>query len=85
MEHSMECLSEEPDGMCRLCWSPAVVRVVLTEGCLARPNDRTQDLCIHHYHRCSPIGELSEPTILDQRTWDWYTKTEKGMWKQGSP
>ena len=37
----------------------AVGRVLLTEGCLAYPEAGLQDLCLHHWTRCSPRGYVA--------------------------
>jgi hypothetical protein len=38
--------------------NPAVARFALDEGCLAKPDDRQQDLCLHHAMRSTPCGTI---------------------------
>ncbi len=43
---------------CSLCGNEAIARFRLSHGCVARPEDRVQDLCLHHAMRSSPHGTL---------------------------
>lgn len=49
------------------CWDEAVARFHLSEGCVAQPGERDQDLCLHHVMRASPYGtfELTEDFTVD--------------------
>lgn len=38
---------------------PAVVHVALSNGCVGRPDDREQDLCLHHALRAMPHGTMT--------------------------
>lgn len=35
---------------------PAVLRIRLSAGCIGYPDDREQDVCLHHAMRVTPIG-----------------------------
>lgn len=37
----------------------ALARIYLSDGCLGRPDDRYQDVCIHHLVSCSPHGSMT--------------------------
>lgn len=37
----------------------AVAHVTLTEGCIAFPGDREQDLCLHHLENATPLAEMT--------------------------
>lgn len=36
----------------------ALARLYLNDGCLGRPDDRLQDVCIHHLKSCAPRDEM---------------------------
>lgn len=43
---------------CRIEQNPAVARIALSRGCVARRDDRVQDVCMHHLNRCDPLGDV---------------------------
>lgn len=43
---------------CRFCGRPAIARFYLSRGCVCYPDDREQDLCLHHAVRATPIGSF---------------------------
>jgi hypothetical protein len=44
--------------LCRFCNSPAAGRFALSRGCVAFPEDREQLLCLHHWCRATPLGDM---------------------------
>jgi hypothetical protein len=41
---------------CRFGDGEAIYRVAVPDGCLCYPDDREQDLCLHHYHRFAQVN-----------------------------
>jgi|HubBroStandDraft_6_1064221.scaffolds.fasta_scaffold3599170_2 hypothetical protein len=48
---------------CSLCGTESVVRVALSDGCQAWPDDREQELCGQHLMSICPIGDMEVVTI----------------------
>jgi hypothetical protein len=57
--------SLEQGVSCSLCDDIAVVKVALSHGCIARPDDREQYLCWHHWHKAYPLGPMEIMEKLD--------------------
>lgn len=60
---------------CRGKDGEAIVRVALTEGCLAWPDDREQDLCVQHLSSIEPRGEMWLIDVYEPEVLDWYLGT----------
>jgi hypothetical protein len=43
---------------CHFCTQEAVGRFTLSDGCVAFPNDKEQDLCFHHAMKATPLGTI---------------------------
>jgi hypothetical protein len=43
---------------CRFGDGEAIGRFALSDGCVAFPEDREQDLCWHHARRATPLGSF---------------------------
>lgn len=41
------------------CGGEAIARFALSAGCVARRDDREQDLCYHHAMRSEPLGAMT--------------------------
>jgi len=57
---------------CRFCKDEAIARAGFSDGCFCYPNDREQDLCLHHYMRATPLGDMS--MIEDYSIGETFTK-----------
>lgn len=57
------------------CGAEAIARFELSAGCVARPGDREQDLCLHHTMRAEPLGSM-------KLLWD-YTKDAQFSYVEG--
>ena len=44
---------------CRFCFDPAIGEFAFNFGCIARPEDRYQALCLHHAMRSQPLGTMT--------------------------
>lgn len=58
--------------LCRFGDCDAMVRVDLSDGCIAYPTDREQDLCINHYHWATPLGRMGVIGVYQPETYEWY-------------
>lgn len=52
---------------CSLCAAPAVGVFYLNSGCLARPNEKYQGLCLHHLNRSTPLDDLQVIQMIYNR------------------
>lgn len=69
-DNKIPCLGRV-NGVC----SGAIVRVSLSDGCLAYPDDHEQDLCVQHLHSIEPRGSMEIIKVYDQDTLDWYRRS----------
>lgn len=44
---------------CRFCSTEPIARAAFDQGCFCYPDDREQDLCLHHYMRATPLGTMT--------------------------
>lgn len=66
MSDSKEIPVEEKVVPCRFGdRDPAIARFKFSEGCACFPDDREQDLCIHHAYKSEPLGTMEPVLIYD--------------------
>jgi len=53
---------------CTMCGQEAVAFVKLSHGCVCRPDDRFQNLCEQHVHRCTPLGTMAVTPLYGMET-----------------
>ena len=66
-------------GVCN-CGDRGIIRVVLSEGCFAYPDDREQSLCYQHIYSLRPLGTMKIIDIHDPGGYEWYESTRGRKW-----
>jgi hypothetical protein len=62
-----------------MCDDEALAIFAVSEGCLCRPDDREQALCLHHIMKATPLGsfELKEDFTLNNAFTKWWNNESR--------
>jgi len=71
---------QETGPQCRFTDGEAVARFALDKGCFCYPDDREQDLCLHHIVKATPLGgmKLIVDYTLDGSFTRWWHELVEG-------
>jgi hypothetical protein len=72
-------MNKKTEPACRFCGQPALGRFTMSAGCVCKPDDREQDLCLHHTMRANPLGSMQ---LIADYTTDGAFRT---WWDAGMP
>lgn len=62
------------------CGGTAIIRVTLSAGCIAYPDDRDTGLCLQHIYSIVPRGTMEVVEVYEPEVYEWYEGTRGRTW-----